>query len=74
MQLPQEKNIVSFQIQILSRASSSTGKFGYKVKRDTSLSPKKYFDQLLLNNTQKFASDSDYIFYAHPVLQNIHLN
>ena len=38
------------------------GKFGYKVERNVSLSPVKCFNQRLLNYTQKFASDSDYIF------------
>ena len=42
-----------------------TGKFGYKVKRNITLSPVKYFNQRLLNYTQKFASDSDYIVFVH---------
>ena len=36
-----------------------TGKFGYQVKRNVTLSPVKYFNQRLLNYIQKFASDSD---------------
>ena len=51
-----------------------TGKFGYKVQRNVPLSPVKYFNQRLLNYTQKFASDSDYIFFAHSVMQRIYLN
>ena len=39
-----------------------------------SLSPVKYFNQRLLNYTQKFASDSDYIFFVHSVLQQQNLN
>ena len=35
-----------------------TGKFGYKAEREIRLSPVKYFNQRLLNYTQKFASDS----------------
>ena len=51
-----------------------TGKFGYKVEREIKLSPVKYFNQRLLNYTQKFASDSDYIFYAFSVMQQVNLN
>ena len=50
------------------------GKFGYKVQRDVKLSPVKYFNQRLLNYRQKFASDSDYIFYALSVMQQLNLN
>ena len=47
-----------------------TGKFGYSdlVGRDIPLPPFRYFNQRLLNYTQKFANDSDYIFFAHSVL------
>ena len=41
-----------------------TGKFGYKCTRDVSISPVKYFNQRLLNYTQKFASDTNYIFFC----------
>ena len=51
-----------------------TGKFGYKTERTVSLSPVKYFNQRLLNYSQKFASDSDYIFFAHAVTQHLNLN
>ena len=34
----------------------------------------KYFTQRLLNYTQMFASDSDYIFYALSVTQQLKLN
>lgn len=50
-----------------------TGKFGYNVERLTKLSPTKYFNQRLLNYSQKFASDADYIFYAHHVIQQLNL-
>ncbi|XP_066925712.1 uncharacterized protein [Clytia hemisphaerica] len=49
------------------------GKFGYKVERDVKLSPSKYFNQRLLNYTQKFASDPDYIFFANFVTQQVSL-
>ena len=51
-----------------------TGKFGYRVERDIKLSPVKYFNQRLLNYKQKFASDSDYIFYALSVMLQLNLN
>ena len=41
-----------------------TGRFSYKVKRNVPLTPSKYFNLRLLNYSQKFASDSDYIFLA----------
>ena len=49
------------------------GRFGYKYEREKEVSPSKYFNQRLLNYTQKFASDSDYISYANVVFQNISL-
>ena len=51
-----------------------TGRFGYKVKRNIPLTPSNYFNQRLLNSFQKFASDSDYIFFAHVVMQKSNLN
>ena len=33
-----------------------TGKFGFQFKRKVELSPTKYFNQRLLNHTQKFSS------------------
>ena len=50
------------------------GSFGYTVQRETKLSPSKYFNQRLLNYTQRFAADSDYIFFAQSVLQHLNLN
>ena len=48
-----------------------TGKFGYKVKCEMSLSPVKYFNQQLLNFRQGFASDADYIFLQDQLLNII---
>ncbi|XP_066912801.1 uncharacterized protein [Clytia hemisphaerica] len=49
------------------------GKFGFNVQRNVKLSPSKYFNQRLLNYTQKFASDPDYIFFANSVIQQVSL-
>ena len=49
------------------------GHFGYKVERQVNLSPVKYFNQRLLNYTQMFASDPDYIFFALSVSQQLKL-
>ena len=51
-----------------------TGKFGYKFQRKVELSPVKYFNQRFLNYKQKFSSDSDYIFFAHFVMQKLNLS
>ena len=51
-----------------------TGKFGYNVQRINKLSPIKYFNQRLLNYTQLFVSESDYIFYALSVTQQLKIN
>ena len=50
------------------------GYFGYKVDRQMKLSPVECFNQRLLNYTQMFASDPDYIFYALSVTQQSKLN
>ena len=49
------------------------GKFGYKVERSVPLSPVKYFNQRLLNYSQRFSSNADYIFFAHYVMQQTNL-
>ena len=49
------------------------GKFGYKVERAVPLSAVKYFNQRLLNYTQRFSSSSDYIFFAQYIMQQINL-
>ena len=51
-----------------------TGKCGFPTKRKVYLTPTKYFTQCLLNYTQKFSSDSDYIFFAHSVMQKVNLS
>ena len=50
-----------------------TGKFGYKVQRSINLTPNKYFNQRLLNYKQRFASEADYIFFAHSVYQQMNM-
>ena len=40
------------------------GKLGYKVPSDIPKSPSPYFNQRLLNFSQYFTSDTDYIFFA----------
>ena len=51
-----------------------TGQFVYNVKRNINVSARKYFHQRLLSYSQKFTEDSNYIFFAHAVLQRIQLN
>ena len=46
----------------------------FQRKRDIQLMPRKCFNQWLLNYSKKFASDSDYIFFAWAVLLKIQLN
>ena len=43
-----------------------TGRFGDKVKIDGLLSSSRYLNRRLLNYSQRFTSDSDYIFFTHP--------
>ena len=45
-----------------------TGKFGYNIQPTYKLSPIKYFNQRLLNYTQVFAFEADYIFYVLSVM------
>ena len=51
-----------------------TGRFSCDIQRDIKSSPVKYFNQRLLNYTQLFASEADYIFYALSVSQQLKLN
>jgi len=51
-----------------------SGRFGFFHKRKQVLSPAKYFNQRLLNYTQRFASCPDYIFFAHFFAQKHALN
>ena len=46
-----------------------TGKFGFQVKRDVTLSCKKYFNARILHHSGKFASDLDYVFYAQYICE-----
>ena len=50
------------------------GQYGYKVEMEIPLTPSKYFNQRLLHYTQKFASDNDYIFFVHTILQKVQLS
>ena len=50
------------------------GKFGYTFPREHHLTPTRYFNQRLLNFSQTFASNSDYIFFEQSVLQQKNLN
>ena len=40
------------------------GKFGYTFPHENHLTPRRYFNQRLLNFSQTFTSNSDYIFFA----------
>ena len=51
-----------------------TGKFGCIYQKDISLNPSKYFNQRPLNYSQRFASNSDSIFFAQSVMQHLKLN
>ena len=46
----------------------SKGRFGYHYTRNINIHMSRYFNQKLLNHTQQFSSNSDYIFYAQLVL------
>ena len=50
------------------------GRFGFTRERKIPLSASKYFNQRLLHYTQRFASSSDYIFFANSVIQQKQLN
>ena len=49
----------------------SRGKFSYKAERETELGLTKYFSQRLLNSTQLFTLDTDYIFSLHCPWQTV---
>ena len=51
-----------------------TGKFGHDTQRDVKLRSARYFNQRLLNYTQLFESEADYIFYALSVTQQLKLS
>ena len=46
-----------------------SGKLGYKVKREVTISPVRYFNQGFLNFRQNFAAD----IFAKPVVEQGHL-
>ena len=50
------------------------GQFGYKAERKIGIHPSKYSNQTPFNYSQKFLSDSDYIFSNHSILQKLQLN
>ena len=52
----------------------ATGKSGFQLKKKVQLAPFKYFNQWLLNYTQICLSDSDYIFFAHSIMQRFNLS
>ena len=67
-------SMITFLKNLVIHIYSQLGNFGFQFKRKAELSPTKYFNQWLLNYTQKFSSDSDYIFFAHSVIQKLHLS
>ena len=52
----------------------ATGQYNYNGESKIPLTPSKYFNQRLIHYTQKFASDNNYKFFAHTVLQNVQLS
>ena len=58
----------SIDCNLLLRPADSNGivnvKFRFQVAEEVKHSPSKYFYQILINYSQIFASDSDYIFFA----------
>ena len=51
-----------------------SSRYGYQIQREIPLSPSKYFNQRLLHYIQKFAAESDYIFFADSALQKVKLS
>ena len=56
------------------KGKSQTLSDEFDIQRDVKLSSVRYFNQRLLNYTQLFASEADYIFYALPVTQQLKLS
>ena len=52
----------------------SKGRFGYHYPRNINIHMSRYFNQRLLNYTQRFSSNSNYIFYEQSVLQQINFH
>ena len=69
---------VSFNQELFCKVLSHphlfpTRKFEFQIKGPAPFSPTKYLNQLLLNFTQKLASDSDYKCFAHKIMQSLTL-
>ena len=47
----------------------SKGKFGYTAERDAKLSPVKYFNAKLLHYSVRFATNPEYLFFAHFIIE-----
>ena len=74
VKVPYEYLLVMFCEELSHPHLFLYGKFGFQIKRQIPRSPTKYFNQRLLNYTQKFSSDSDYIFVAHKVTQSVNFH
>ena len=65
----------SIDCNLLLRPADSNGivnvKFSFQVAKEVKHSPSKYFNQILLNYSQIFASESDYIFFAPLNMQKV---
>ncbi len=48
------------------------GRFGYTEERKIKLSPVKYFNACLLHYSGRFATNSEYLFFAQFVLEQKH--
>ena len=47
----------------------SKGKFGYTAERDAKLSPVNYFNAKLLHYSGQFATNPEYLFFAHFIIE-----
>ena len=45
------------------------GRFGYHVERDIRLTPVKYFNARLLHHSGRFATNSEYLFFAQFIIE-----
>ena len=45
------------------------GKYGYSVNREIKLSPVKYFNARLLHHSGRFATNSEYLFFAQFIIE-----
>ena len=52
----------------------SKGRFGLHYPPNTNIHMSRYFNQRLPNYTQQFSSNSDFIFYAESVLQQMNFH